>query len=146
MEQKMKTIHSALWSVGSMACFMAVFLACYRLAAPPAPVSFESAGELRGFAAASGLQTRNDGNGDSSIFFISDHPLSTDDIMAVATRGDCGATPGWRGVVWTAQMRPRSVVSYPFQRSGGHWRIWGNMIVAGDERLMDRIEELYRNR
>jgi hypothetical protein len=37
-------------------------------------------------------------------------------------------------------------MSYPVQGFGSHWRVWGNVVVAGDEQLMDRIEELYHDR
>jgi hypothetical protein len=132
--------------VSFMASSILFLLGWHWLAAPPAPVSFETAQELRGFAVANGLEARNDGKADSTIFYIADHPLSPDDIVAVASRRDFGRAPSWRGVVWAAQITSPSTSTYPIQGFGRHWRLWGKMIVAGDEQLMDRIEELYRNR
>jgi hypothetical protein len=129
--------------VTSMASSILFLLAWHWLMAPPAPISFETAQELRSFAVANGLEARNDGKADSTIFYISDHPLSRDDIVAVATRRDFGRTPSWRGVVWAAQVKSPSTTTYPIQGFGSHWRLWGKMIVAGDAQLMDRIEELY---
>jgi hypothetical protein len=124
---------------------VAGFVAYYRLAAPPAPVGFETARELRSFVDASGLQTRDDGAAKNRIFFITDHAVSSDDMEAVATLRDCGLTPSWRGILWVTQIRAATTTVYPTQGFGGKWRVWGNVIVAGDEQLMDLIEELYRN-
>jgi hypothetical protein len=135
-----------LLSVTFMACFVIVFLGWHWLAAPPEAVTFETAHELRAFACTHGLQTCNDGGNSGTFFFISDHLLRTDDLAAVATRRDCGLTPGWRGVVWAAQASTPSLTIHPEYGLGGHWRVWGNVIVAGDAQLMDRIEEVYRRR
>jgi predicted outer membrane repeat protein len=135
-----------LLSVSFTACLVIVFLVWHWLAAPPAAVSFETARELRVFALARGLQTCNDGGNDGTIFFISDRRLSADDLLQVATRRDCGLTPSWRGIVWATQISTPTLFIDPTQGLGGHWRVWGNVMVAGDVQLMDRIEELYRNR
>jgi hypothetical protein len=134
-------------------------LTCHLLAPAPAVVSFETVRELCSLASANGLHTRSDGNLASGSTkerqgpqampfqcFISDHPLSTDDLAGVATRQDCGLTPGWRGIVWVSQIQTSERFLDPDQGFGGHWRIRGNVIVAGDQQLMNRIEELYRNR
>jgi hypothetical protein len=115
------------------------------LAAPRAPISFDTSADLRSFVESQDLQTRNDGVVQSTYFFIADHPVTTDDMVLVSTRQDCGLTASWRGIVWVGQIRATSSVMYPTQGFGGKWRIWGNVVVAGDEELMDRIEELYRN-
>jgi hypothetical protein len=135
-----------LLSASVMACFVIVLLVWHRLAAPPIAVSFETARELRVFASAQGLQTCNDGANDGTIFFIADHLLCADDLTAVATRRDCGLTSGWHGIVWAAQARTPLMTIHPEDSFGGHWRVWGNVIVAGDVQLMDRLEELYRQR
>jgi hypothetical protein len=127
-----------------MACFVIVFLVCHWMAAPPAAVSFKTARELRVFASLHGLQTCNDGATDGTIFFIADHLLSADDLAQVASRRACGLTPGWRGIVWAAQARKPAWTIQPEHSLGGHWRVWGNVIVAGDAQLIVRIEELYR--
>jgi hypothetical protein len=129
-----------------MACFIIVLLVCYWLAAPPAAVSFETARELRAFAAANGLETCNDIGNEGLTFFIGDHPIRRNDIAPLCSRRDCGLTPIWRGVVWAAQIRTSLYTIEPEQSSRGHWRVWGNVTVGGDEQLMDRIEELYLGR
>jgi hypothetical protein len=133
-------------SVAFMVCIIAVFLAWHCLAPPPAAISFETAQELHVFACASGLHTCNDGRYDSSTFFIADHPITSEDIAALLTRRDSGLTPRWRGIVCAAQIRTPGYFLDPEQGFGGHWRVWGNVIVAGDLQLMDRLEELSRNR
>jgi hypothetical protein len=92
------------------------------------------------------LQTCNDGRNDGTIFFIADHLLSADDLLPVATRRDCGLTAGWRGIVWAAQASTPSLTIHPEHGIGGYCRVWGNVIVAGDKQLLDRIEELCRQR
>ena len=124
---------------------VAAFFVYYSLAAPPAPVGFETARELRSFVDASGLQTRDDGAPNGGLFFITDHALTVKDMEAVATRRDCGLTPSWRGILWATQISASTSTVYPTQGFGGKWRVWGNVVVAGDEDLMDHIEELYRN-
>jgi hypothetical protein len=109
-------------------------------------VGFETARELRSFVDASGLQTRNDGAANDRLFFITDHVVTVKDMEALATRRDCGLTPGWRGILWATQISASISTVYPTQGFGGKWRVWGNVVVAGDEQLMDRIEELYRNK
>jgi hypothetical protein len=58
------------------------------------------------------------------------------------TKTDCGLTPAWQGIIWVVTLTHRAGHVVP-RFIGGKWRQWGNLIVAGDEHLMDRLERLY---
>jgi hypothetical protein len=124
---------------------MAGLMVCLWLVEMPTAVSFATSAELRDLACANGLQTCNDGTNNATIFFIADHPISRNEIGALVSRRDAGLTPRWRGIVWAAQIRTAACFMDPEQGFGGHWRVWGNVIVAGDVQLMDRIEAIYRS-
>jgi hypothetical protein len=64
-------------------------------------------------------------------------------LASVPTRRDCGLTPAWRGILWVCQLG--DLGPYP-DLIGGKWRVWSKILVAGDEDLMDRIEQVYRNK
>jgi hypothetical protein len=123
-----------------------IVLACCRAVSAliPAPTEFETSRDLKEFALANGL-VFHCGNGNGIFYnnyYLADHPLALDDFPGVATRRDCGLTPAWHGVLWVCQLGTSG--PYP-ELIGGKWRIWGHVLVAGDPKLMDRIEELYRN-
>jgi hypothetical protein len=60
---------------------------------------------------------------------------------------DCGLTPAWRGILWVCQIESRAErLGLQVEAIGGKWRVWGNVLVAGDEDLMDRIEEFYEDK
>jgi hypothetical protein len=107
---------------------------------------FDSAVELHDFAVSMGLDFHcgNPGGLYCSNYFLADHPLTLDDLEPLGTRRDCGLTPVWRGILWVSQIRTESMTIHP-EQLGGKWRVWGNVVGAGDEDLMDRIEELYRS-
>jgi hypothetical protein len=118
---------------------------CCRYAAPE-PTVFKNVKEVKDFAVSKGL-VFHCGNGNGIVcsnFFLADHPLTIDDLDGVCSRHDCGLTPAWRGVLWVCQLGGIAEL-YP-ECLGGTWRIWGSVLVAGDEKLMDRIEGLYRNK
>jgi hypothetical protein len=31
------------------------------------------------------------------------------------------------------------------QHIGGHWRVWGNVLVAGDQDLMDQVQDAFED-
>jgi hypothetical protein len=110
----------------------------------PRTTEFETAQELRDFAISSGLMFHC-GNGSGFVYnnyFLADHPIAFDDLAGVSTRRDCGLSPAWRGVLWVCPLGTLGPDPYLI---GGKWRVWGNVLVAGDELLMDRIEDLYRS-
>ena len=123
-----------------------VLVCCHGVSTSiPRVPEFATAQELKSFAISSGLICHC-GNGSGSVYnnyFLADHPIAIDDLAGVSTRRDCGLTPAWRGVLWVCPLG--RLGPYP-EFIGGKWRVWGNVLVAGDEPLMDRIEELYRNK
>jgi hypothetical protein len=84
--------------------------------------------------------------GSFQSFFVAKHPLTGEQLDDIPTKRQCGLTPAWRGIVWVANLGdPAGCRCLSPDSIGGKWRIWGNVVVAGDESMMDTIEELYRN-
>jgi hypothetical protein len=73
--------------------------------------------------------------------FIADHPVTKEDLAELRLTRNCGLTPNWRGIIWVSRAHSSSLTIYP-EHIGGNWRLWGNVVVAGDAELMDRIEAL----
>jgi hypothetical protein len=122
-----------------------IMLVCCRAVSAlfPGPTEFETARELKDFAISSGL-VFHCGNGSGFVcnnYFLADHPIALDDLASIATRRDCGLTPAWCGVLWVCPLGKSGPCP---DLMGGKWRVWGKVLVAGDQDLMDRIEELYR--
>lgn len=124
---------------------LAFLLGCLFLVnwKPGAP-HFETLEEFKRFAVRNGLFVHSGGSQPEAVyfdnFFVADHPVGLADLPL--TKTDCGLTPAWRGVIWVFTLTHDSV---HVQRSfiSGKRRQWGNLIVAGDEQLMDRLERLY---
>jgi hypothetical protein len=76
--------------------------------------------------------------------FATDHPFGADELREVAKLGkrNCGLTPVWRGAVWACQISFHGSL-LEIATIDGKLRIWGNVLVAGDEEVMDRIVRLY---
>jgi hypothetical protein len=130
----------------SALALVAAFAATHYVTLEAAPIQFESAGEVCDLANAGGLIVTHENSASShSVFFVSDRTLTQDDLLAVATRRDCGKTPGWRGIVWVSPIRAGPGATLFPEFIDGNCRIWGNVVVAGDQDLMDRIEALYRS-
>ena len=109
----------------------------------PRPVQFDSLQVFTDFAVSAGYTVQPSGEGyPSDNCYVSDHPASLSELLSL-TKRDCGMTSAWRGVIWAygrtqeCPLAPGSI--------GGKWRIWGNVLVAGDERLMDEVERRYRH-
>ena len=113
-------------------------------------MQFASAEEARDFCVSEGLHCHNGTDGvpfTMGNFFVADHPLTFNDLQAIPCRRDCGMTPAWKGILWVGQIRsPHSVIDIGVASIRGKCRVWGNILVAGDEDLMDRIEDLYRRK
>jgi hypothetical protein len=125
--------------LGLVAISVAVAHATNRPSSP----QFKTSSELCTFAIAHGLvMTQEKGN--RQVFYVSDHTLTKDDIVAVAIQRDRGLTPQWRGILWASQVRGRILGLYA-DSVHGNKRMWGNVLVAGDEQLMDRIEAMHRS-
>jgi hypothetical protein len=118
----------------------------------PKSTQFQSVREFREFAASQGLHLHGGTAAGRVVFpenncYVADHSITFDDLDGVSTRRDCGLTPAWRGILWVSLIRDDSTnVDMIPEQLGGTWRIWGNLVVAGDEALMNRIEELYRTK
>jgi hypothetical protein len=125
------------------------FLGCRFAACPstPEPVAFQNIVELKAFAEINGLylHTGNRSNIVRDNYFVADHPITLDDLDNVQMKRNCGHTPAWRGILWACQIENQTT-SLHADEIDGNWRAWGNVVVAGDEPLMNRIEELYRNK
>jgi hypothetical protein len=108
----------------------------------PRPVYFESVSEFRDFAVKNGLLLHASGMADAGDnCYVSDHAVSLEHLLNL-TKKNCGRGGEWRGVIW---IHGHSRHSYVAAGSiGGHCRIWGNLLVAGDEALLERVEEIHR--
>lgn len=133
-----------------LACVIAAVVGLPYVAASLSPrtVEFKHAQEFKDFAVARGLHfhpgTLDEGmTFAKSNFYVADHRISTQDLEGIGFKRDCGLTPAWRGVVWIAQIEDTDT-PISVETIGGRWRIWGNVVVAGDEDLMDRIEAMRR--
>jgi hypothetical protein len=110
------------------------------------PVQFQSVGEFKSFAAAKGLftHTGTKPNRGENNFYVAVHPLGFESLqeLQAAFKRDCGLTPPWRDVLWVTRLDSEGLRIFP-DTVGGKCRIWGKLLVAGDEQLMDRIECMY---
>jgi hypothetical protein len=130
---------------------MTAFLGCRHLAiaTAPKPVHFKSVFDFKEFADTGGLHYHSGASTGQLVFpadnfYVADRVISKDDLEGVCTRRDCGLTPAWRGILWVCQIDATHVGTTHPESLGGKWRIWGNVVAAGDEELMDRIEAMYR--
>ncbi|PWU17401.1 MAG: hypothetical protein C5B49_08925 [Bdellovibrio sp.] len=122
-------------------CFVSVALT-------PTTVTFRDAREFKDFALSKGffLHSGNENDIINSNYYLADHPITLDDVNRVPTRIDCGLTPAWCGILWVSQIDYQGLrIALHTNHIGGKSRVWGNVLVAGDEDLMDRIEALYAN-
>jgi hypothetical protein len=118
-------------------------IAGLRSLSSPGPVSFKSLEEFREFAQqwrlCCMLGAAETMCGRDNLFVA---PQAVSSASLPPHKGQCGLTEAWQGVIWIADitgpmaLQPTSL--------GGHWRLWGNLVAAGDPALMDRIEELFR--
>ena len=124
-----------------------VLLLCRQFTLAPGPVKFKTSQEVKNLISSEGLHVHAgsmDGHAGNN-FFVADRPITLDDLQDVHTRRDCGLTPAWRGILWVTQIESECM-TYSFDAlPGGKWRIWGNVLVAGDEELMNRIEAAFRS-
>jgi hypothetical protein len=118
-------------------------LACAALycGGAPRPTRFDNVDEFQHFAVRNHLLLHASGMAAGDNFYVSDHPVALEHLMSL-TKKNCGQDSGWRGIIW---VHGQSRFSHVSARSiGGHCRIWGNLLVAGDEKLLDRVEDLHR--
>lgn len=119
-------------------------------------LSFAGTEEFRRFAEKHGFHLHC-GNGMGffgSCFYVADRPLSLKTLESVQWKHDCGRTAAWKGILWISYCDPmltdRDVFSgeetLPAVAVSGHWRLWGNVLAAGDPDMLDRLESLVRGR
>ena len=106
----------------------------------PSPLHFESARELRDLAESSGFLTHNEGVNPDTVFFVTERPVTKYELRAVASRSECGRSDAWKGIVWVTQLRTAFLDLDPDQMTG-NYRVWGNILVAGDDELIDQLEQ-----
>jgi hypothetical protein len=128
------------------AAVIAVAALCLLLVSTliPKPIHFESLREFIAFARAKELFLPPE-IGVANNIFVAERPITAERMreLAALDARTSGHNPTWRGLVWVWQIESKwsriDVGSF-----GGKTRIWGNLLVAGDEELMDRIERLRR--
>ena len=105
---------SAAILIGGLAAF----------ASMPRPPQFDSVASVRTAIEGSGLYVSCLKSPYGS-FYVSDRPLTRDDIDNVFFLKDCGLSPAWSGVVWISQIKtPSSAMQVTY--IDGNWRAWGN--------------------
>jgi hypothetical protein len=134
--------------LASLIGVMGALLFCLHLisASKPKPVHFKTLREFKDFALSKGLCFSKQPVPLFDNFFIADHPLSIESLqeLPIVRKRDCGLTPAWRGLLWVCAIHSR-YGQVDFETIGGKKRIWGKLLVAGDEELMNRIEQLLRS-
>jgi hypothetical protein len=110
------------------------------------PADFESAQELKSLLERNGWCCNWGGADTSTVgltnFYVTRHPVTRAQLPA--TKRTCGQTSDWRGMVWVTQIQ-QNHCGICIRSISGCKRIWGNVLVAGDEEVMDAIEEIYRS-
>lgn len=113
----------------------------------PRPVEFKDIQQLKAFGEANDLHFHSgtkSGQYCLSTYFLADHPIKFDDLGEARIVRRCGLTPEWHGLLWVNQITSQEAELDP-DHIGGNRRVWGNVVVAGDEKLMDRIEQMFRS-
>jgi hypothetical protein len=141
------------WNIGTPSLVLTGLLAGLLLVQPSffrlrRPVYFHKLADLKHFAQQHGLQVSTNANRPLEHFsqlFISPEPMSRERLSWLL-KSDCGLTPAWRNLVWAAYHTGAPEGTYPVYADsiGGHSRIWGRLVVAGDPQLLDRLEALFQ--
>jgi hypothetical protein len=79
----------------------------------------------------------------SNNFYVSDRPLSPGDLEKIGFLKNCGRSLAWHGIVWISQIKSSSSTMY-LDQLDGNWRVWGDVVAVGDDRLMKSIEQKHR--
>jgi hypothetical protein len=112
--------------------------------APPRPVFFETPEELIFLVERNGLHCHSASDPSKGLwsqFYVAHHPGVFQQLPL--SKRSCGQAPEWRGLVWVTSINQNGW-GLDIDSIGGRKRIWGKVVVAGDEELMDAIEQLYR--
>lgn len=125
-----------------------VLLICRQVTFVPRPVKFKTVQEFKELITSDGLHCHC-GNASGlalNNFYVADRPITLDDLKDVQTRRDCGLTTAWRGIIWVTQIHYGVLTLCLDVGPSGKRRVWGNVLVAGDEELMDRVEAAFQSR
>ena len=111
---------------------------------PPEPPAFASVQELADWARARGLHCRSDlRSGEvGPAVAVSTRPLTWQDANTLRKGTGPGGSelPAWAGVLWAARLSP-NLADMPGPPWDRPCRVWGNLLVTGDQDLLDRIEQ-----
>ena len=108
---------------------------------PQAVVRFDSAEELLRLAGQGGLRCYPGSRVPHlwSGHFVTDRPRERAELESLCKAG-CGQMPEWEGVLWVCGLdAPAGRRFDPGQIAGS-----SRVLAAGDERLIDRLEQLHR--
>jgi hypothetical protein len=125
---------------------LGVLIVCARDEARRAPPHFATAAQAKQFFVRQGLywgSSAKEASGCYGNFFVANRPISYAEIQSAANQRNRGLTSAWSGILWVCQINCHATLAT--SSVAGKSRVWGNVLVAGDEALMDRIEDLYRN-
>jgi hypothetical protein len=108
------------------------------------PSRFASPRQVADFALQHGLCIHS-GAGHSPVIrlscFVADHPLDMTQLNRLRMT-ECGLTPAWKGIIFVGYLNHGGQPSFALHPNGldGHYRIWGDVLAAGDPELLDRLE------
>ena len=111
----------------------------------PTVAEFATSRELSDFLTSRGFSLQHGHAPPGAVvnFIFSDHVLADEDAADLSCCTDCGLTPKWKGVVRVNQIHS-SIGSLVTTSIGGNTRIWGNLLLAGDDELIERVLEAVR--
>jgi hypothetical protein len=137
----MRVLKPRLWGYATLAG-LAVLLLLLALARQGARegLRFRNVQELKVWAEGHGLYCRSDWE-DGRVtdgVAIATHPLTWEQVGRLC-RSMPGAGDEWDGVLW-AMTLPGNRDVEPILPWGGDCRRWGEILVAGDPALLDRLE------
>jgi hypothetical protein len=127
---------------------LGILIVCARENVRHAPIHFSTIAQAKEFFLRQGLFCHDGTKGKNAFgnYFVASHPIDFDSLQMIINRRNCGMTPAWRGILWICQLhRGNNGWIVITDSVDGNCRVWGDVLVAGDEELMDRIEELFRN-
>ena len=108
---------------------------------PRQGLRFSNVRELKTWAEGRGLycqSDRRDGRVTAGLA-LATQPLTWEQVGGLC-RGTAGQGAAWEGIIW-AINRPAGLEGTPAPPWNGECRLWGGVLVTGDRRLLDRLEE-----
>jgi hypothetical protein len=104
----------------------------------PKPLRFAGLAELRSWAEARGYHCRynNPADRDANTLLVSTHAVTFEATQQNAARFK---TP-FQGRVWAVKATYDAIGALAVD-AGPNQRVWGHVVVSGDEALLDRLEQ-----